>query len=335
LVHACYPNDDRVYGRIDQKNLPWASVYFVRGEKETLSEKGYYKNPYAVWRWSKNSSEIYGRSPAHNALIDILVLNQMGQDYLDAAQLALYPPMTAPVKMAGQVHLEPHGISYLNEPGQIAPIVTTLNFQVALEREEQFRDLINKHYHVDFFLMLAQADVQMTATEIVERKTEKAAMLGPYIAIMNTECFNHIIDRVFQIEYDAGRLPEVPGELQELYGERIDPEYMGPLAQAQKELFEISGIVKALETSMPLMQMDPGVIQNIKLDETFRRILVARGFPSALLNTDAEVQAARAVQQEMMKQQAELDQTEQAAKAMKDMSGKVDPKSVLAAQVGA
>ena len=338
FLHVCQPNTLRVYGKIGNNDMPYLSAYIQLGTDDVggsriIRKKGYRENPYAVWRWSKNSSELYGRSPAHNAIIDVIKLNRLGKDYMDATQLQIKPPMMGPASHMGRLQLGPEGINYYKDfqKEEIKPILTTMNLPLALEYVQDVRDQIQKHYHVDFFLMLAQGDANtnMTATEILERKTEKAAMLGPYIAIMNTECFNVIIDRVFQIEYDAGRLPVVPEILAEFGGERIDPEYMGPLAKAQKELFEVAGITRAMEVAGPLMEVWPETMDKIKKDETVERLLLARGFPASLLRSDTDIKTIRVKRQKEMARAKALQEAELEADMAQKMKGAPEKGSPL------
>ena len=52
--------------------------------------------PYVVPKMLKASTEIYGRSPAMNALPDVKVLNKMVETALKAAAKQVDPPLLVP-----------------------------------------------------------------------------------------------------------------------------------------------------------------------------------------------------------------------------------------------
>ena len=59
-----------------------------------------------------------------------------------------------------------------------------------------------------FFLVLARAEREMTATEIMERQAEKAVLLGPQVDRLEQEGLAKVFDIVSDIADNANRLPE-------------------------------------------------------------------------------------------------------------------------------
>lgn len=332
FIHAVFPNNRKVFGKLNSQNKRYYSCYFESDGKETVKDGGYDQFPYSVWRWGKNSNELFGRSCAHNALIEVLTLNEVKKDLLLAAQREVDPPMMAPLTHRGRLRITPGGINYYEnlDDERIIPVYERgTNFPIALEREQDIREIIRKHFYVDFFLMLASADVQMTATEIIERQQEKSVMLSPYISIMNTEFFDSIIDRVFQIEYNAGRLPEIPPVLYEFVGQEIEIEYMGPLAQAQKRLFETSGIVRSLQVSAPVMEMFPETKDKIDADKLIAVLLESQGMPAKVLRSDEEVEVLREMRAKAIEQQRALEAGKMVAETVPKINEPVQEGSIL------
>jgi hypothetical protein len=99
IVHAIEPRMDRDYGKLDNKNMPWSSCYFeLEGPKDKfLRESGYKRFPALAPRWQVTGQDIYGSSPAMEALGDIKQLQHQqlrkaqGIDYMDQAPCSCRP----------------------------------------------------------------------------------------------------------------------------------------------------------------------------------------------------------------------------------------------------
>jgi hypothetical protein len=177
ILHAVYPRKDWHPGRIDAKGKKWESDWVYRkggkilgasdtGQKDRavmLSEGGYDSMPVMTWRWRKNSDEIYGRGPAHDAWIAIATANQMGRTNLITAQKAAEPPMVAYEDQRGKIQRGPNGISFIppnrGDIRQVAPISLTTgvqNLPFNTEYQQRVGAIINEHFHSDIFTMLSQ-----------------------------------------------------------------------------------------------------------------------------------------------------------------------------------
>ncbi len=323
ILHCIYPREDYDRGMLDSGNKPVASVWVWPGDGSVIRESGFSYHPVATWRYAKSGREPYGRSPASFALAEIVGLNQIGKSLLVAAQKEVDPPIEAPAKYQGVLNLKPRGVNYYDDPGSpVRPIKLGINFPVGLDREEQKRRAIREHFHVDFFLMLAQNEAarQLTATEVIERQGEKAIVLGAAVSRLNSEVLDRIIDRVFQIEAGAGRLPQPPDVLLDRPGQEVDIEYQGPLAQAQRRLFRTQGIQRSLESALPIFQLSRDSAMVINWDEALRELLESNGMPQRAIRPreDVERLRAQAEQAASMEQAAAL--LPQLAKSSRDLA---------------
>ena len=314
ILHAVYPRDDYDDRKKDAKNKKYASVWVAKDGSHLLKESGYTQFPYKVWRYMKSGKEVYGRSPALLAMADIKGLNLMSKTLLGAAQLAVDPPMNVPADMMGKVQLKPRGLNYYDDPNKrIYPVSTGINFPVGIDREEAKQKAIRDFFHVDTFLMLSRlaGQGQKTAYEVSELMGEKAAVLGAELGPLNTQ-LDQILDAVYEIEVNAGRMPQPPDILLEIAqpGDRFDPVYMGPLAQAQRERFGSEGIKKFFTMIGPLVQIKPDVLDNFDLDAVAIHIHDISGAPAKIIRhadeRDVIRQGRAAIQQaEAQKQDAE------------------------------
>ena len=311
FIHALFPREERQLGKLNAKNKPFASYWLQLEGKKMVLESGYDSNPFSVWRYRKASNEVYGRSPASTALSDIIGLNLISKTLLKAAELSVEPAYNVPSELLGKVRILPRGMNYYDDEKRvISPVLSGINFPVGIDREDKKREIIQDHFKVDFFLMLSRAERQMTATEIIERQGEKAAVLGTAIGRLNYECLDPTIDRTFDIEYNAGRIDDPPDILLEQPGARIDVDYMGPLAQAQRRLFQTQGIIRSLEGLKPILDVNPDSADIVDWDDTARQVLESYGMPQKTIRSMDEVLGIREARAQFQKQQLTMENME-------------------------
>ena len=312
VFHALFPGSDRSAQLKVEFKKTFSSVYWISEEQTVLRESGYDLFPCQVWRTRKNVDEEYGRSPASDALVEVMGLNAISKGILKQVQLAAEPPLNVPEELKGRARFNPGGHNYYQD-GQrlVSPMLIAGDIRGAMDREGMYRQSIKDHFSVDFFMLLNSAEKTMTATEIVERQGEKAVVMGAQVGRLQSECLNPLMDRVFDIEFRAGRLPPPPQEVINTPGARIDIDYLGPLAQAQKRLFKTQGINQSMAALEPMMVAFPEVRHILDPIKVAREIMDANGMPQSTLRTDDEVavlvDADR--QQAAAQQQAELAKT--------------------------
>jgi len=249
VLHAVYPRKDYNPGRIDAKGKRWASDWVYRkggkildssgavtgGDQgiSMLHEGGYDSMPIMTWRWRKNTDETYGRGPAHDAWVAIALANQMGRTNLITAQKAAEPPMVAYSDMRGQIQRGPNGLTFMDSnrgnlrdrmPQQLTNGVQNLPFNI--EYQQRVESIISEYFHSDVFTMLSQIGQQKgmgrpVTEQIFEMQSEKAAVLGTRIGNLQSEAFNPLIARFFDIEARAGRIPAPPDILLEFEHEGV------------------------------------------------------------------------------------------------------------------
>ena len=89
--------NDTPMGYENSKNMDFISCHVHEESGALLRESGFREFPYVVPRYLKSSSnEIYGRSPAMNALPDVKMLNTMSKTTIKAAQKQIDPPLMVP-----------------------------------------------------------------------------------------------------------------------------------------------------------------------------------------------------------------------------------------------
>ena len=330
ILRVVRPNERWERGRADNASMRFESLYIDVDHQVVMREGGHAINPYAVWRVEKSSDEAYGRGPGWTALADIKALYAYAKSDITAAQLMVNPPLEIPTERYDFKYL-PGGRNYYDDQSRRAFVMDTrIDLKAGLEREERTRKIIEKHFLVDFFLLMSQMDRDVTATEIRRRQEEKAVILGPHIAGLNQDVLDRIIDRLFMDAWDAGMIPPPPRVLVES-GQHMDVDYMGPLAQAQRSFFHSEPYRASLGDIMGVAQLRPDVLDNYNWDFITREMSKAQGMPEEALLDEKIVAQVRQVRQQQLQQQRQLAAMEQMGKAAGGLGKSVEEGSVLEA----
>jgi hypothetical protein len=354
FLHAVFPNKERMYGSLLSENKPIASVYLQKEGRldipdgTVVKRKGYDVDPYAVWRHRKNSDEIYGYSPAHDAMVSIKKAHQFDKTMLKAAQLAVEPALNVPEQMRGSNELNrPNGRNYFERGGDTASAIHNgQNYPVGVDREERIQKIIEEKYRVEFFLILSRAEREMTAFEIAERQSEKAVLLGPQVDRLEEEGLSKVFDIVSDIADKAGRLPEPPQILIDAVEQNkaegkppilITPAFTGPLAIAQKMAFSLRPIRNYLNEIAQAAVVVPSLVDHIHPDRLNEAIVDAVNPPMRILRTKDELKEKREADAAALAAQEQQQMLGAAAEAYPKLSGKPDegsPAEAMAQQLG-
>jgi hypothetical protein len=294
-----------------------------------LSESGYDSMPILSWRWRKNDDEgCYGRGPAHDAWVSIALDNQMGRTNLITGQKAAEPPLVADSALRNKIMRGPNAITFIdNVRGPIsnyAPVplngtgVQQLPF--SLEYQDRVAQTVRDHFHTDVFMLLSQIGQQKgmgrpVTEQIFEMQNEKAAILGTIIGNLQSEGFNPLISRFFDIEARAGRIPEPPQILLDSEHGAVEIQYLGMLAQAQTRLTKMRSIQSGVAGLMQITQFDPLAMHAIDTDQAVREFWDAAGAPVSCLRPEKDIAAIRKQAMEMQQKQQQIENAPKLAKA--------------------
>lgn len=326
ILHCIYPRSDFDAKSNDPKNKPIASVWIApqAGYQKLLRVSGFDRIPYVCWRFNKAHYDVYGRGRAIDILPEVMSLQVLSKTLLGAAEKAVDPPWMVPPSMAGNLDLMPRGQNFYDasaiNSGVPTPLVSGMVYPVGIDREDRLRRAINEHFHNDFFMMLAQQDrKQMTAREVAERQSERAVLLSPIISGFEQEGLDPLVQKVFHIEYLAGRIPEAPEIVLET-GIPIKVDYVGPFAQAQQAQFKSGGIRRTLEILGAISQYDQGASDVFDLDEMLRGDAEANALPAKYIRLPEDVEAIRTRRAEAQQAQEEQLMVQTMAESAKSLS---------------
>jgi len=302
LLHVVMPRYERDTVKIDAKNKPVASIYLDPGDKKIISESGFDEFPYMVPRFRKASYENgYGRSPAMTALADIKMLNEMSKAVIQAAQLQIHPPLLVPDDgFILPVRTVPGGLNFYRSGtrDRIEPLNIGANNPLGENQLEQRRTAIRAAFYVD--QLVTGNRPGMTATEVIQKSTEKMRILAPLTGRLQSELLRPLIDRIFNLISKKKGFAPAP---ETMAGNEIDIEYVSPLAKAQRQ-GDVQASLELFQFLAPLMQVDPNVVDFLDVDGLAKHIIKTTGVPASVVRGAEEVAAIREQKQQMQAQMA-------------------------------
>lgn len=318
VVHAIEPRHQRDVRKRDAQNMAWRSVYLEPGGHGLLRESGFRAFPALVARWQTYGSDIYGGSPAMQALGDTRQLQQQQKRKGQAIDYMTLPPLQAPSQLKNQrANMLPGGITFVDAPGAQAAVRSMFDVRLDLQHLlvdiQDVRQRINSAFYADLFLMLYQrsrGDPRMTATEVAERHEEKLLMIGPVLERLHHEMLSPMIELAFAQMVEANIVPPAP---EELHGRQLNVEFVSVLAQAQRAVATNS--IDRFVTSLGMVaQVRPEVLDKFDPDRWADVYADALGIDPQLIVPGEQVALIR-------QQRAQAQQQAQQAQAMEQMAG--------------
>jgi len=316
LVHVVMPRDKRDTIKIDNKNLPYASIYLEPDEKIILSESGYHEFSYVCPRYLKSSFEnSYGRSVAMNALADVKMVNKMSEVVIRAAQLHIHPPLMVPDDgFHMPVRTIPGGLNFYRSGSRdrIEPLNIGGNNPIGQEQLEQRRQSIRASFYVDQLILGNSPN--MTATEVIQKTEEKMRLLAPSLGRLQSELLHPLINRIFAL-LSRSKSFEAPPEF--MQNGNVDIEYVSPLAKAQRS-GEVQSAMQLFQFLQPLLNIDPSVVDYLDVDGLAQHIIKVTNVPATVVRGTDEVNSLREQRAAQEQQQAQMAETMQLAEAAKN-----------------
>ena len=201
------------------------------GERTVVLRDGMFPaSPFVCFRWLKAPGEAYGRSPVMKALPDIKTANKVVELVLRNASIAV----TGIWMAEDDGVLNPANISLLpgsiipKAPGSsgLTPLATPGRFDVSQLVLDDLRARIRHALLAD---RLGQVNSpRMTATEVLERSTQMARILGATYGRLQTELLTPLVMRAVSILRRRGEIPDLRVD-----GRLVDLRYSAPVARQQ------------------------------------------------------------------------------------------------------
>lgn len=195
FVHAVTPRLEYGPGRLDVRNMPFASRWTTVKDPQLVRDSGMPQQRYLVCRFSRGSGEKHGRSPAMTALPDVRMLNRMEEDIIDGVEGAVRPLILAPhaasLKAAriGNARLLYYRPNALNPSVKPEPFNAGGMPQLGEQYAEARRTIIAQAMYNDLFQIMDQHENE-TATGVRALMSEKLNLLAPNYGRLKSEWFD-------------------------------------------------------------------------------------------------------------------------------------------------
>ena len=326
FVHVVYPNEKDYDPRaLDERRHKWASVYLCVKDKVRVGKAdGYSSFPFQLPRAFTTGSTWYGYSPYHMASGAIGGANATKRIMLRQGQKAVDPPLLAhddgvlsSARDMRPGHINPGTLDHQGRellkpmrPGEFRPSETIL----ADDRGD-----IRDAFFVNLFQILME-NPRMTATEVLEKAGERAALLSPTMGRMQAEDLGPMLEREIDLLARMGRLPEMPPELKEAEGE-YEVVYTSPMAKSLRA-DAAAGFMRTVEFAGMAAQQkqDPALMDRFDFDEAIPEIAEIQGVPPNWIRSDQEMEADRQARAKQAQGQQLLDAAPGLAGAAKQLN---------------
>jgi hypothetical protein len=316
IVHAVFPRDIKRYDpeSITVNRHPFIGCFVSVEDAEYMGpEDGFASFPYLVPRTATEPGGLFGFSPAQQCSPAMGSVNAMKKSMLRIGQKKADPTLLASDDgvLSGRLGLTPGYVNYgaINAQGQ--PLVQPLNvgdLNPAKEILADERGDINDAFLVTLFQILMDTP-EMTATEVIERVAEKAALAAPTMGRLQSGLLGPEVERVLSLmmEYAPNMLPPMPPELIEAKGE-YEIIYTSPLAKGL-HAEEDAGFLYMVQSSIEVATAtgDPSALDHYNFDVAIPELAEHRSVPTRWMHTPEELQALRDQRAQAQKAQQAVD----------------------------
>ena len=237
IVRAAADDPDLRIGVVEamvplRSGYGFAAVLDSDGDDTVLARGRFAMTPFINFRWLKAPGEVYGRSPVMKALPDIKTANKVVELVLKNATIAV----TGIWQADDDGVLNPANIKLI--PGTIIPkavgsaglqpLVSPGRFDTS---QLVLDDLRSRIRHALLADKLGQVSTpKMTATEVMERASDMARLLGATYGRLQSELLTPLVMRAVHILRRRGEIPDVVVD-----GHSVELQYRSPLAQSQAQ----------------------------------------------------------------------------------------------------
>jgi len=344
--------------------MPFQSVHIEMETKTLLRESGFNEIPMPVARFWKILGEVYGRSPAMDALPSVLESNAIWEAVTLAIEKNLDPPLGVldDGKLGGGVIDTSAGaVNVFNIAGRageknpIFPLFAVGEIKQTVSLLETLSQDISDHFFIDRLLDFNN-ETRMTLGEANIRNRLRNSTLGSIFTRLIAELFSPLIERTFNILFELGEFGVAEGSAEHSVlmlssdeepfiipqdvvklmasGRNVyDIEYFTPALRIM-QAEEANGILQTYDAALLMKNAGMiGIEDNLDGDISIRRISGISGAPSEILRAPKDVEAIREARAEAAAEQQQLEAAKQMAESARNIgqSGLVPTQAPAAA----
>lgn len=300
-------------------------------ESKKLGGKGYNTVNPIIWQHNKPTDEDYGRGDVSQFIIEIITANDMMKHLLLSTQMKVRQPMIMLDSIKPFLQYKPGGVTFVNRNllpngdirNSVSQLLQDTDISYGFDMLKHFQTIIDSRFGVPFFLMMNRlaemgGDAYKNIYQIQQMQAERAALMSPFLATLSVQT-DMELDRFSDIEFSAGRMPDVPQEILDSGDLSINIEYTGPIVQLLEQMYQKSAIYAIVNDTMMLMNVDEMAAINVDWDKINQKLMRDDNIPEEALvplNDVKEIRMAIAQKQEAAQNAAMAAQTAKMLPAM-------------------
>jgi hypothetical protein len=183
---------------------------------------------------------------------------------------------------------------------------------------DRLESRIDETFLITLFQIMIE-NPRMTAYEVMTRAQEKSMLLTPLLVRQQNQSLNPLIKRELSILYEAGLLPDMPVEVENIF----NVTFQSPVNDMQ-DSESLSNINKVMQTILPLIQNNPDALNIVDLHKLVKMAFIDGNIPSTILKSDKQVEQeteARAKQEQEANFAEQAVSTSEVLKNLKTSTG--------------
>lgn len=321
VIFAIYPNANPgspTARMLTPDKRPYQYVYMLYDDKEVFDRGGYYEMPVTVPRWEVTDESIWGHSPAHYALADILTLNQLVELDLKSREKVIDPALIVEERaVMTDLNLGPGEVNVVRSIAGIAPFESAARFDAVESTIVRLQSAIQRYFYIDQ-LELKESPA-MTATEVQVRFELMQRLLASTMSRIKEDMLDPIVQRTFNMLWRAGEFEDPPEGVE--VGE-YDIHYVGPLSRSMR--FDQAASVERWITQLQMIAQAGGedaadVLLVPDFEKIARHAATQLNIPTELTRDTDAVQADMEQRRNQRAEQAQATTNRDNAAAVRDL----------------
>ncbi len=273
--------------------MPFESVFISRTDNVIVEESGFPEFPFQVSRWTKSSSEKWGRGIGTFAVGIVNGLQSEKRDLIECGNLHNNPPKEVLESFEGEVRVSPGDLNFVTEMNSIKAIQQQAlgDFNTTLKSIELDQQIVGRMFFLPAFSQLEQLKGdRRNELEIRSRLAEGLRKLVMPVGRIQTEWLTGLVIRDIMLLLRNGELGELPPEMQ---GKSFKIEYIGRLA-LELQAAQSMGWLRWVQEGAEIEAFVPGTLDNVDIDSGYRRRGITLGVSVEDIASEEDVEEKRA-----------------------------------------
>ncbi|MDR0741786.1 MAG: hypothetical protein LBF28_03360 [Rickettsiales bacterium] len=278
IVQAVEPNEKYLPEVKNEFNTPYISTIFLDGFSDNeciLEQKGMKRFRFAIFPWYKSFNSVYNAGIGGDVIGDVMDLQARERDLSMASRIKVKPPLVVDkdLKNAG-LSLTGDKLNWVKDPTNAVRPALAFNLDTT-DAKDNIARIEQRIYNLTYnhlFNAITNRNKTMSATEVNQvSKEEMINLVG--IVQRAVSALGHVVELVFQILYEKGKLP--PNMPESLRGKIVNVKFHSLLAQSQS-LSDLVLVERWIQAVAVLSNVNPIAKRKIDIlevaDEFARRL---------------------------------------------------------------